>query len=310
MKLSELTNALSLGQDKSPFLDRLMRIMIHSKFFIKAKIFDDSDQSGYWITPSSLLLLKNEASSVAPFALAMLDPVLTDPWHQLSKWLGTSHATPFITTHGRDFWEEAGGNATMNTFFNEGMASDARLMLSIMTKDCRHVFQGLESIVDVGGGTGIAAKAIVDAFPGLKCAVLDLPHVVAGLESTKDLNYVDGDMFESIPCADAVFMKWILHDWPDKECVKILENCREAIMASKEKGGKVIIVDIVIDEDEGRVGHELRETQLCFDMMMMVLVSGKERTEKEWANLFDAAGFKSYKVTRILGVRSLIEVFP
>ena len=51
------------------------------------------------------------------------------------------------------------------------------------------------------------AKAITNAFSGLKVTVLDLPHVVANLEGTKDLTYVGGDMFESIPPADAVFMK-------------------------------------------------------------------------------------------------------
>ncbi|KAL8507157.1 hypothetical protein ACS0TY_017890 [Phlomoides rotata] len=37
-KLSELANALSINQAKTPCLGRLMRILIHSKFFIMAKI--------------------------------------------------------------------------------------------------------------------------------------------------------------------------------------------------------------------------------------------------------------------------------
>lgn len=50
-------------------------------------------------------------------------------------------------------------------------------------------------------------------------------------------------MFESIPHADAVLLKFILHDWSDKDCVRILKMCREAI-PSREEGGKVIIIDI------------------------------------------------------------------
>lgn len=41
-------------------------------------------------------------------------------------------------------------------------------------------------------------------------------------------------------------MQWILHDWSDEDCVKILKRCKEAI-PSKDNGGKVIIMDIVMD---------------------------------------------------------------
>jgi hypothetical protein len=52
------------------------------------------------------------------------------------------------------------------------------------------------------------------------------------------------------------------------------------------------------------------ETQIFFDMLMMILVTGQERNEKEWAKLFSDAGFSNYKITPILGLRSIIEVFP
>nr|GMD22937.1 retrovirus-related Pol polyprotein from transposon TNT 1-94 [Ipomoea batatas] len=87
------------------------------------------------------------------------------------------------------------------------MASDTLLLMSLMRKHCRGVFEGLDSLVDVGGGTGMAARAIADEFPDMKCTVLDLPHVVAGLEGTKNLTYVAGNMFEAIPPSHAVFLK-------------------------------------------------------------------------------------------------------
>ncbi|MBA0820075.1 hypothetical protein Gohar_019686 [Gossypium harknessii] len=59
------------------------------------------------------------------------------------------------------------------------MASDDRLVNSILIDKCKKVFKGLNSLVDVGGGTKTLSKAIVDAFPHLECIVLDLPHVVA-----------------------------------------------------------------------------------------------------------------------------------
>ncbi|KAK4486971.1 hypothetical protein RD792_006286 [Penstemon davidsonii] len=62
--------------------------------------------------------------------------------------------------------------------------------------------------------------------------------------------------------------------------------------------------------DVGKEDHEAIETQLFFDMEMMIMFTGKERTEKEWAKLFFDAGFINYKITPMLGLRSLIEVFP
>ncbi|KAI3457178.1 hypothetical protein Pfo_013841 [Paulownia fortunei] len=306
MTLSELMDALPINKAKSLCVERLMRILIHSKFFTKVKISEEEEEEGYWLTPASLILLNDKPLSVTPFALAMLDPILTDPWHYVSEWFKTDHATPFVTTHGRTIWEQARQDPRLNQFFNESMASDARLVISVIVKDCRQVFQGLKSMVDVGGGTGTVAKAIADAFSGLNCTVLDLPHVIAGLEGTENLTFVGGDMFESIPPADAVFMKWILHDWPDEVCVKILEKCKQAI-PSKDNGGKMILVDMVVDNQKD---NEAMETQLFFDMLTMILVSGRERTEKDWAKLFYDAGFTSYKITPVLGLRSIIEVFP
>ncbi|KAI3465691.1 hypothetical protein Pfo_022354 [Paulownia fortunei] len=309
MTLSQLVDALPINKAKSHGVYRLMRILIHSKFFVKVKIFEeDEEDEGYCLTSASRLLLRDEPSSVAPFALAMLDPILIDPWHHASEWFQNEHPSSFITKHGRTFWEYAGIERGWNQLFNEGMASDARFATSLLVNECKQVFEGLKSMVDVGGGTGTVAKAIADAFPGLECIVLDLPHVVAGLEGVKNLTFVGGDMFESIPHADAVFLKWIFHIWTDEESVKLLEKCKEAIIPSKNNGGKVIIVEMVVDDH--KEDHEATETQLFFDMLMMIEVTGKERTEKEWAKLFFAAGFTSYKITPMLGLRSVIEVFP
>ncbi|KAI5647952.1 hypothetical protein M9H77_33957 [Catharanthus roseus] len=157
--------------------------------------------------------------------------------------------------------------------------------------------------------TGTMAKAISDSFPGLKCTVLDLPHVVRGLEGTsKNVAFVGGDMFKSIPPADAVFLKCILHNWTDKECVEILKKCKEAI-PSKEKGGKVIIVDMVLGkQSEDDYNEEATETQIFSDMLMMVMTNGRERNEKEWAQLFLQTGFNHYNIIP-LGLRSIIEVY-
>ncbi|KAK1412122.1 hypothetical protein QVD17_33117 [Tagetes erecta] len=317
MLLSELVEALALKKERTQFVYRLMRILVHSGFFIKQSIPTRNDQEqeeeGYLLAPSSRLLLKEDPRSLMPYLLALLDPTLTDPWQDMGIWFQNDDITPFHTTHGKSLYDLAGEKPMLSQFFNEAMASDARLVISVVLEQCRDVFQGLDSIVDVGGGTGAVAKAIVNAFPNISCINFDLPHVVNGLVGSKNLTYVGGDMFEFIPNAKSVMLKeidkWIMHNWNDEECVKILKNCKEAI-PSKENGGKLVIIDMVVKQvDEGDNESSL-ETQLFFDMLMMACLTGRQRNEKEWAKLFFESGFSDYKINPVLGLRSLIEVYP
>ncbi|KDP24059.1 hypothetical protein JCGZ_25716 [Jatropha curcas] len=188
MTLSDLINALSIHPTKAHCIPRLMRILVHSGFFAVAKIEENGREiEGYVLTNASKLLVKENPLSVTPFLLAMLDPALTGPWHYLSTWFLKDDRTPFHIFHGNELWESAGQHPKLNNFFNEAMASDARLVMSIMIKECKEVFDGLKSLVDVGGGTGTVAKTLANAFPHLDCFVFDLPHVVAGLQDGDSL---------------------------------------------------------------------------------------------------------------------------
>jgi len=75
--------------------------------------------------------------------------------------------------------------------------------------------------------------------------------------------------------------------------VKILKKCKESI-PSKEEGGKVIIIDTVLEDPKER--NEFVRAQHNMDMLMMVLFGSKERTKKEWEKLFIEAGFNKYKI--------------
>ncbi|KAJ0797018.1 putative O-methyltransferase domain, plant methyltransferase dimerization [Helianthus annuus] len=313
--IQELVSKLNLPINKTLHLHRLMRLLIHSNFFSITKLPDQEDENakeGYVLTPSSKLLLKNtnensqSVPNLLPFANLILDPVFVTPWQFLGKWFYGNESTVFESAHGIPMWEFANMNPRFNGIFNDAMASDSRMM-SLVVKDCQEIFEGVESLVDVGGGTGLNAKILLEAFPHMTCIVFDLPHVVAEMIDTRNLKYVGGDMFSSIPSADAIFFKNVLHNWSDDNVLKILKRCREAIRFAGDKG-KVILIDMVVDEKHDR--REITETKMVFDVLMMVLVTGRERTEVEWEKLFLEAGFSRYKITPNFGLRSLIEVFP
>ncbi|XP_050278247.1 probable O-methyltransferase 3 [Quercus robur] len=207
MTLSELITALPIHPTKSPHVYRLMRILIHSGFFAPKNTNENDQEEVYVLTESSRLLIKDNPLSVTPFLLAMVDPMLTTPRNYLTTWFQNEDLTPFDMAHEKTFWDYGGDEPKFANIFNDAMASDARLVMSIVVDKCKGVFEGLKSFVDVGDGTGTVTKAIADTFPDIECTVFDLPPVVADFQGSKNLKYVGGDMFEAVPPADAVFRK-------------------------------------------------------------------------------------------------------
>lgn len=98
----------------------------------------------------------------------------------------------------------------------------------------------------------------------------------------------------------------MLHDWSDEDCIKILKRCKEAIIPSRAAGGKIIIIDVVVGSSSEAI---CQGTQQLFDLIISVLTPGKERDEEEWRKIFKEAGFTKYKISPVLGFRSIIEVF-
>jgi hypothetical protein len=133
--------------------------------------------------------------------------------------------------------------------------------------------------------------------------VFDAPHVVEGAaEPIRAAGLADrcraegGDFFRAVPAAgDAYLMKHIIHDWPDDKATTILKNCRKAV----NPGGKLLLVEIVI-----KPGNE-PDLGKIIDLEMLVLPSGRERTEAEYAKLFAGAG---WKLTRVVPTNSPMQV--
>lgn len=79
-------------------------------------------------------------------------------------------------------------------------------------------------------------------------------------------------------------MQWILHDWSDEECIKLLRNCYKALPDT----GKVIVVEANVPEIPD--SSQAAKSASLFDMVMLV-IGGKERTLTEFLTLAKEAGF-------------------
>ncbi|XP_055815135.1 myricetin 7/4'-O-methyltransferase 2-like [Solanum dulcamara] len=303
MCLSDLSAELSVVNSlKVTFLPILMRFLVQSGFL-------NQHEDLYFLTPASRLLAKNESFNVRSLLLLNHGSVMSKAWTQLSDWFQNDSPTPFHTAHGKSLWDYIGEEkpSVLGDILNDALASDSRLNTNVLITECKHVFEGLTSLVDVGGGTGTVSIAIAKAFPNIKCTVLDLPNVIGDLKGSGNLDFIGGDMLDKIPHANAILLKCVLHNWNDEDCVKILKKCKESI-PSRKKGGKVIIIDTILEDPKHN--NEFIRAQHNMDMLMMVLFAAKERIEKEWEKLFIEAGFIEYKIIPALGLRSLIEIYP
>ncbi|XP_078150590.1 trans-resveratrol di-O-methyltransferase-like [Carex rostrata] len=303
MPLHELARSIPIPPEKDSMLGRIMALLVHQGIFAQS-------EAGYLLTPISELLLV-EGSNMGIYVHMLTQVDFLQSWERLSEVLtDTGTCTLFEKTFGgKQLWELSKEEPGIGNFFNEAMTSQTKPLMRGLFAIYPHIFDGLHSLVDVGGGTGAAVKIISEAFPGLRCIVFDLPHVVAEVSKNDSFDVVGGDMFEKIPPADAIFIKNILHDWSDEDCVRILKRCKEAIESRKHNAGKVIVVDIIIDlesDDPKEV-----ETSLLFDIDMMCCFGSKERYKKEWHDIILASGYSDYKIYPArVGTDAVIELYP
>ncbi|KAL0388052.1 UNVERIFIED_CONTAM: putative O-methyltransferase 3 [Sesamum radiatum] len=111
MTLLELVDALpSVDKSKADCVYRLMRILVHSGFFVLEKL-NSSNEEGYSLTPASCLLVGDHPWSMKPLVLSQLDPILTDHWQHCSLWFQTTEdRTAYDTANRMSFWKKKENN--------------------------------------------------------------------------------------------------------------------------------------------------------------------------------------------------------
>jgi hypothetical protein len=140
----------------------------------------------------------------------------------------------------------------------------------------------------------------VTHYPKLRGVLLDRPEMISVAKdrlvsdaSVKSrLEYVVGDMFESISAADAYVLKMIMHDWNDTQCIRILRNCCTSITGD----GRVLCIDAVVPP----LGDPSDPMTKLLDLNMMLVLPGKERTKAQWEGLYEKAGLELRRIIPIM----------
>lgn len=223
-------------------------------------------------------------------------------WGGLLRTVRTG-APAYHEIFGRPFWEDLQAHPEIAASF------DALMGPGHGRQDPEGVTAGdwesVQTVVDVGGGTGTLLAEILRAWPAVRGVLVDFPATVArsaevfqaaGVASR--VTTVGQSFFDPLPAgADLYLLKSVLSDWPDTEAEAILRRCAEAARPK----GRVVLLNGVSPDEAGVPSPEL---------LMMVLVGGKDRTLTEFRRLAHAAGLEVQRAERQLSGRFVVECRP
>jgi SAM-dependent methyltransferase len=201
--------------------------------------------------------------------------------------------TAFERVYGQPFFDHLERHPEHATLFQASMAGRAEHEARAVV--AAYDLSGCCRLVDVGAGPGLMTRAALQAVPGLRATLLDRPGMLeraraelaaAGLAERCVL--VAGDFFDAVPDGgDVYLLSRVLHDWTDDDAVRILKTCRAAM----PPGGRLLVVDAVLPARARDMPAAIR-----MDLMMLILLGARERTEEEFRGLLARAGFDLRRV--------------
>jgi hypothetical protein len=265
-------------------------------------LLKEHDDKAFSLTPAGSAFTARHPRSLRGLTLFEEGPQHYALWKHLPDMIKDGKQNAFTREFGHHAFEETkkdpdGYGALFDNAMSSFSLSQTTSMLDAMATDESGFLQGCKSVCDVGGGRGHMLCSIVKKYPNVeRGVVLEIPAVTNGLDHpvwAADLgvedrvSYRTGSMFDasSIPSEGVYFMKMILHDWNDDECVQILTNCLD----KAPKGAHMCIVEHIVP------GPDTPHFAKLFDIHMMCWGTGRERTEEEYVGLLTKAGWKFVK---------------
>ncbi|KAJ0578139.1 putative caffeate O-methyltransferase [Helianthus annuus] len=293
----DLASSLPRQTQETPLLiERILRFLASHSVVTSTVVEDEHGDSKnlYGMTALSYnYVRRQEGTSHASSLLFIYDKVLVNCWYHLKDTV-IEGGVPFDKAHGVNAFEYGAKDNRFNEVFNKCMYDKTRIVMKMILESYKG-FEGVKEVIDVGGGLGANLELIVSKYPNIKGINLDLPHVIKDAPLYPGVEHVGGDMFQSVPKGDVIFMKWILHDWGDGYCLKVLKNCWAAL----PEGGKVVVVEAIIPDPESDTGYSDEVSKIALGSDMIILMAnpgGKERTAKEYNVMAIEAGFTSMEI--------------
>jgi hypothetical protein len=231
-------------------------------------------------------------------------------WGKLEHAVRTGEPA-FEAAHGDPFFTYLRNNHEAGAAFDGTMTRLSHGVVEEVIE--RYDFAAASRILDVGGGRGHFAAAVLEAHPELEGAVFDMPEVAQGTgERLRRRGLGDrcvaigGNFFESLPAGyDLHLLKWILHDWNDKSCRTLLKACHAAL----PDHGRLLIVEQLLPEEVPNSAEF--HPAIAMDLIMLVnFADARERHLHEYEDLLDSAGFAVHEVVPLPSGFSILDCRP
>ncbi|KAJ4785300.1 O-methyltransferase [Rhynchospora pubera] len=271
-------------------LQRLLRLL--SSYNIFQEHISDTGTRRYSLTSLGQTLVGD--ASYAHYVLQHHQDALVRAWPKLhDAVLDPTGPDPFRRANGGvPAYEYYGTDPEANGLMLRAMKGVSEPFMERLLEGYQSGFDGVETLVDVGGSSGTCLEMIMKRVPSVRAGVnFDLPDVVAAAPEIPGVTHIGGDMFKSIPSGDAIFMKWILMTWTNSECAAILKKCYEAL----PNGGKLIACEPVLPEETDCSSRTRALLENDIFVMTIYRTQGRGRTEEEFRQLGLEAGFTGFK---------------
>lgn len=278
--VADLAGELSADEDG---LDRLLR-------YAAGRGFVDRDRRGRY-RPNGVteILRRDHPGSWRGWVAFASSGWFWDAWRHADAPVRRAGASGIEVATGHAFFDyvnrenPSGGDA-----FNTAMKSGARLQALALGHALD--WAQVQTVCDVGGGTGVALESLLREFDHLRGTLNDLPEVVAGAQAgltdgalASRCEIAGGDFFERVPQGhDRYLLMAIVHDWDDEHAGSILRN----VAAVMKPASRAVVVEGVLRE------RPRDEFVAASDLLMLVLGSGRERTQAQFERLFGDAGLR------------------
>ncbi|MGD3108710.1 methyltransferase [Streptomyces sp. YGL11-2] len=292
--------AAELAAETRTEVDPLRRVLDH---LVVAEALGLDASGAYVGTEASRLLCREAPDGIANWVRCELQEGYWHSWDRLVEQLRTG--TPaFELTHQERFFEWLARSPEISDLFDATMRDGSRDLDGGLAAAI--TLRPGQTVVDVGGGDGSLLAALLTASPGARGILFELPRektevvpALADLIAGGRARVERGSFFDGVPSGGEVHvLKRVLHDWDDERASRILGHCRDALAP----GGRVVVVDMVLDDDRRvPVGRSL-------DVLMMILMAGRERTAADFSALGTAAGFLPAHVTATGTPLSVVEL--
>ncbi len=291
-------SASDLGARCDANPDALRRVL---RYLCGEGVFREDESGRFSLTPTGELLRSDSPTRIRDFA-RMLGSDSARAWNELLYSVRTGRCA-FEHVHGAPLFEFLSKRPDKARVFDSAMTGVHGPETGPMID--AYDFSGFETVVDVGGASGDVLLEILHHCPAVRGVVFDLEHIAQQASARIERSELrdraraeGGSFFDRVPLgADAYLMRHIIHDWNDEQSVAILRNCRDAMRPD----GRVLVVESVIPP-----GNDPHPSKM-FDLIMMAIPGGRERTREEYERLFADAGLRLARVVPTDSPVSVVE---